>query len=134
PGDIIVKIDGQSFVTSQNVSQYIKNNQGKQFEFIVKRGSEQLEVPVQSIANPAEGQGPTGIALASVGKLTFPWYLAPWQGLKTLWIQTSNIVSGLYKLFAGQVSVKNLGGPVKIAQLTGQVSQMGFIYLLQFTA
>jgi hypothetical protein len=27
-----------------------------------------------------------------------------------------------------------LGGPVKIAQITGQVADMGFIYLIQFTA
>ena len=29
---------------------------------------------------------------------------------------------------------QSLGGPAKIAQLTGEVADLGFIYLLQFTA
>ena len=66
--------------------------------------------------------------------MTFPWYLAPYEGLKTTFVEVGNITSGLWQLITGQVSVSNLGGPVKIAQLTGEVSRMGFIYLLQFTA
>jgi len=37
-------------------------------------------------------------------------------------------------LFTSKLGLQSLGGPVKIAQITGQVADMGFIYLLQFTA
>jgi regulator of sigma E protease len=133
-GDTILSIDNHPFTTSVEVSAYVKNNEGKVFVFDIQRENQQLSISVQSLANPGPDQGPTGIALASAGNLTFPWYLAPYEGLKTLGIQTANVATGLYQLVTGKVSVKNLGGPIKIAQLTGQVSRMGFIYLLQFTA
>jgi regulator of sigma E protease len=44
------------------------------------------------------------------------------------------IVSGLYNLLATHTGFSSLGGPVKIAKLTGEVAGMGFVYLLQFTA
>jgi regulator of sigma E protease len=40
----------------------------------------------------------------------------------------------MYQLFSKGVGLESLGGPVKIAQLTGQVADLGFIYLVQFTA
>lgn len=134
PGDIILDINYQTFIDSGALSDYVKSRAGQSFLFDVERNGQKLSVNVQSIQNPGPDQGPTGIELASVGKLVFPWYLAPWEGLKALNIQTSNILSGLWQLIIGKVSIKSLGGPVKIAQLTGQVSRMGFDYLLQFAA
>ncbi|MDE2312532.1 MAG: RIP metalloprotease RseP, partial [Patescibacteria group bacterium] len=133
-GDTIVQVDNQTFADSADLSKYIIANEGKVFSFQIKRGAREQNIDIQSLANPGPDQGPTGIELANVGVLKFPWYLAPWEGFKTLWIQTGNILSGLGQLVTGRVSVSNLGGPVKIAQLTGEVSRMGFIYLLQFTA
>jgi regulator of sigma E protease len=49
-------------------------------------------------------------------------------------VQTGAIFSGLYKLVTSGLGLSSLGGPVKIAQLTGQVADMGIIYLMQFTA
>ncbi len=134
PGDTILTIDGQFFPISSQASDYIKEHKGSNFVFEVQRGGKKLSVSVQSNANPGPDQGPTGIALASVGKLSYPWYRVPYEGLKATFIEVENIGSGLVQLFSGHVSVKNLGGPVKIAQLTGEVRQMGVIYLLQFTA
>jgi regulator of sigma E protease len=57
-----------------------------------------------------------------------------WEGGKTTINALTGIVSGLYQLFSGQLGFASLGGPVKIAKLTGQVAGLGFIYLLQFTA
>ena len=39
-----------------------------------------------------------------------------------------------YSRFTALPGLKGLGGPVKIAQLTGQVADLGIIPLLQFTA
>ncbi len=80
------------------------------------------------------GEGPTGIALANVGNLKFSFFTAIWQGANATFSQLSNIVVGLYGLVTSKIGLGSLGGPVKIAQITGQVADMGFIYLLQFTA
>lgn len=133
-GDVLLSVDGQKFEDSEQARNYIKSNPGKVFNFEIARGGENLSLSVPSLANPGPDEGPTGIGLLSQGKLTFPWYQVPWQGAKLFWDQTSAITVGLYQLVSGKVELNNLGGPVKIAQLTGEVSRMGFIYLLQFTA
>lgn len=113
---------------------YIQNNKGKVFSFTVMRAGREIMLTVPSLANPPAGQGPTGIALATVGDLSFPWYEAGWEGIKTTVAQVGAIVSGLYHVIVAGEGLKSLGGPVKIAQLTGQVARLGFIHLVQFTA
>ncbi len=134
PGDQVVKVDTKAFGNIDELRDYIKNNSGKLMEFQIKRGREILTLNVNSIKNPEAGQGPTGIALANVGKYSVPWYWAPIEGVKTVGIQIFNIVTGLYVLLTSKLGLSSLGGPIKIAQLTGEASQLGFVYLLQFTA
>ena len=134
PGDAILQINGQSFSSVEQIRDYIRANAGKVFEFKVKRAGEEVPISVQSSETFAQGEGPTGIALAEVGKLSFPWYAGLWEGARATYTQLGNIIGGLYHLFTSKLGLQSLGGPVKIAQITGQVADMGFIYLLQFTA
>ena len=134
PNDIITSVDGQSFSDSSGLRNYILQNAGHNFDFGVKRGKQVLNLTVASQANPAPGSGPTGIALAQVGRLSFPWYKALGEGAKATLSEAAQIVTGLYSLFASGKGFSSLGGPVKIATLTGEVASLGFIYLVQFTA
>ena len=134
PGDEFVSIDGQSFKTVPDLRNYIVTNKGKDFQLELRRDNKALNFSVQSESNPQAGEGPTGIVLANTGVMALPWYIAPWEGIRTTGIQIANIAEGIYKLFSNKIGLSSLGGPIKIAQLTGQVSRLGFIYLLQFTA
>lgn len=134
PNDVILSIDGQNFSEVGQIRDYINRNAGKQFSFKVRRGAEQKNISVASNAYPPAGEGSTGVALALVGKLRLPWYLSVGEGLKSSISQLGNIVSGFGHLLTSKVGLESLGGPVKIAKLTGEVAGMGFIYLLQFTA
>ncbi len=40
----------------------------------------------------------------------------------------------MYQLFTTKAGISAVGGPVKIAQLTGEVRGLGFVYLVQFAA
>ena len=133
-GDIVSAIDGQEFKEIEDVQKYIYENKGKEFEFSIKRFDAAVSVKVQSLTEPPAGQGPTGVGLAVQGLLKLPWYSAITEGFKTTFVQLGNIFKGLYEVFTTSAGVKSLGGPVKIAQLTGQVADLGFSYLLQFTA
>jgi regulator of sigma E protease len=133
-GDSFISVDGRSFETTEQLQAYIAENKGKAFAFKVQRGDEVVEKNVQSNAQPAPNQGATGIALAQVGQLRFPVHRAIWEGATTTVSQLGAIVKGLYEVFTSKQGVQSLGGPVKIAQITGQVADLGAIYLLQFTA
>lgn len=133
-GDFIVSLDSKKFATAEEYRNYIRANSGKEFSFEIDRGGQIMNFKLASVSNPGEGQGPTGIALAMLGKLKYPWYLAPYEGLKMAVLQTGAIFSGIYQLVTSGLGLGALGGPVKIAKLTGQVANMGFVYLMQFTA
>lgn len=134
PGDVVLNVDSQEFAGVEALRQYVLSRAGKEFRFELKRVNQNLAVQVASRANPGIGQGPTGIALGTLGRLSYPWYQALWQGAQSTWSQLSQIVSGLYHLIIQGQGLQSLGGPVKIAQITGQVRQLGFIYVVQFAA
>ncbi len=134
-GDSIVSIDGVSFQSITDLQKYVGDRKGQQFKFIVTHGgTEQKQLIVESLADPPAGTGPTGIALGLVGKLKYPFIKAIVTGFTTTGEQMYAIVKGLGKLVTGGVELNQLGGPVKIAQLTGEASKLGFVYLLQFAA
>ena len=133
-GDNIVTIDNQVFDNLASARQYIVDHKGETLTFTVRRGNEQLDLPVQSLAEPPSGQGPTGISLLTTGRLSYPWYAALWAGAQTTVSQVWGIVRGLGAIIFTGEGLNQIGGPVKIAQLTGQVADLGFVYLLQFTA
>ncbi len=132
--DIILSIDGKAVNSVLDVQSYVVAHKGNVLNFEVKRINEIKKIEVRSLKDPPAGQGPTGIALATFGKLTFPWYGAVVEGAKTTGQQLKAIVVGLYQVFASGQGLKSLGGPVKIAKITGQVADLGVSYLIQFTA
>jgi len=134
PNDVILLIDGQQFASVPDIQSYVKAHAGGSVEFLVKRQQQEVKISVVPNINPPEGEGPTGVALSMVGKLKYPWYLAVVKGADATISGLVNIVSGFYGLIVSHTGFANLGGPVKIAKLTGEVAGMGFIYLLQFTA
>jgi len=134
PGDLIVSIDNQHFANIPEAQTYVRAHKGELLHFTVKRISELKSFDVASLAEPAPNSGPTGIALAVYGRLRYPFFVAIGQGAQTTVYQVSAIFNGLYHLVIKGQGLKNLSGPVKIAQLTGQFAQLGFIPLVQFTA
>ncbi len=134
PGDVILSINSNTMNSTDEVREYVKSQAGNELLFNIVRGKETLEIKVNSTKDPKPGEGPTGIALASLGRMTFPWYLAPYEGIKTTFYQLSAIITGLYDLFTSKIGLSSLGGPVKIAQITGQVAELGFSHLMQFAA
>src|SRR6185503_5813867 len=133
-GDVIISINDEKLPTADAVQAFVTSHKGQPLSFNIKRGSSTETKTVQSIADPAPDRGPTGIALADVGKLSYSWYLAPWAGAQAVVNVLIAIVTGLYNLIVSGIGLDSLGGPVKIAQLTGQAADLGLAYMLQFTA
>lgn len=133
-GDIVQSVDNNQFDTIEGLQAYIKDHKGAQFDFDVKRVNEEKHFNVQSLSEAPEGKGTVGVGLALYGKLKFSFLPAFKNGFVTAYNQLVSIATGLYHLFTSGTGLKNLGGPVKIAQLTGKVASLGIIPLLQFAA
>ena len=126
--------------TVEDVQNFISKNKGNEIIVNLKRGKEVVEVPVTPETKMIGDEEKTmiGVGLANIGIVSSAWYQAPLDGLQTTWHTTVVFVSAFYDIiknliFTGSAGV-DLSGPVGIGVMTYQFSQLGFSYLLQFTA
>lgn len=137
-GDSIKSADGQEIGTFAALQAFNEAHLGQSATYTVKRGDQELKFEITPEKRAETGKGGIGIAAVETGLVSYPWYWAPWEGLKQTVILTGAILKAFYNLFygifSGQGFSADVAGPVGIAALTGQVARMGIIYLLQFTA
>lgn len=137
-GDTIISVDNNNFLSYGELQNYVNANIGKSLAYKIKRGNDLTEVKIVPQIMPETKKGGVGIAIAETGIVSYPWYLAVWEGIKTALFLTWAIIVAFYELLKGLIMgqgvTADLSGPVGIASLTGQVARMGFIYLIQFTA
>jgi regulator of sigma E protease len=76
--------------------------------------------------------------MGMIGTLKLPPHLAFWEGTKTTLNLTRAVILGLgtfiAQAFTGKADFSQITGPVGIVGLVGDASQLGFIFLIQFTA
>jgi len=122
----------------KDLQNYINIHKGQKIILAVKRGPEKLNISITPRINTPSGQGPLGVALVETSLVRYPWYKAIWTGLITTLNLTWAILVALgtiiKNLFIGHGVSADVAGPVGIAVLTKQVTEMGLIYILQFAA
>lgn len=141
-GDEIVELrdnsDSAKISEIEPVQEFINNRKGKEIIMILKRGAEVLEKKITPRLETPEGEGAVGIAMAKIGIVSQPFYLAPLKGAETFFdlikMTLSAFGRALTQLFADGSVIAELSGPVGIAVLINQATKLGFIYILQFTA
>ncbi len=137
-GDTIVSLNGMLITSAQQLIDQADQLVGQTGTFEIARGTEVMtkEIPIDVLEQT--GKGGIGVSLIGTGIVQYPWYLSLWKGIEAAGLITWQIVIGFAGLIAALVSGQGVGvavsGPVGIAVMTGQVAQLGFTYLLQFTA
>lgn len=137
-GDTIVSLDGKMITKFSELQSYNDSHVGKSIRYVIKHENKELTKEIKPEIRPETGKGGIGIAAVESGMVRYPWYWAPWEGLKQTGLLTVGILKAFYNMFhdifVGKGVSADVAGPVGIAALTGQVARMGIIYLLQFTA
>lgn len=150
PGDEILFIGtGETGITptkSQDISSFIAPHANEKIDFLVKRAGNQLSV--SAIAEegivPADteagetSRGAVGISIDVVGTLRLPIHLALIEGARATYTMAREIVIGMAQFFSqavrGDADLAAVSGPVGIASVVGEVRELGFAYLITFTA
>ncbi len=141
-GDAILNLSFRQEVIQINeveeVQNFIAGHLGDEIIFKIKRGQEVFEKTIVPRANPPEGEGATGIAMAKTGLISYPWYMAIVKGFETAGKMLAAMVVMLWLLIKTLIlrgtMIGEVAGPVGIAVLTSQFVKLGLIYVLQFTA
>ncbi|MEI6627486.1 MAG: RIP metalloprotease RseP [bacterium] len=135
-GDELLFVDGQKITGVQMLRDYLVNKKDQSVQISVKRDVEEKTFSVE--VKDVGGRAGIGVDLAHTAVVKYPWYRAIWEGAKTTVVLTGAIFTALFDLFkklVTGVSVSaDVAGPVGIAVITGQVTKLGLIYLLQFMA
>jgi len=137
-GDIILQVNKQEFSEINELQNYIALQENNSVTLSVKRGQEMLEKEITPKILPDIERPVMGVGLVKTGIISYPWYQSVWEGAKAAVFSTMNILFAFGNMIKNLFVTGSLGadvaGPVGIAVLTGQVVNLGFIYILQFAA
>ncbi|MFA6551862.1 MAG: RIP metalloprotease RseP, partial [Patescibacteria group bacterium] len=138
-GDVISSINGRVFNNYKELSEFVASQENKELQYKIKRGSDELNLVIVPKPIKENNNVPgIGISIAETGLVSYPWYRAIWEGIKTTVYLTWYIIAAfavlIKNLIVGQPIGVEVAGPVGIAAMTGQAAQLGFAYIMQFAA
>ncbi|AZQ09840.1 sigma E protease regulator RseP [Shewanella khirikhana] len=143
-GDEIVGIDGVSYAGWEWFVTTIQSSADKSIQLTIKRNGEQKVLT----ATPRPGKGADGKTVGLIGIVPQASELPESMRIQLqygvidslavaadkTWQLVVVSVKMIGKLFTGDVSVKNLSGPISIAQGAGNSANFGLVYFLGFLA
>jgi len=132
-GDIVLAVNGERMATRTQLIDVISRSGGKKVQITVRRGTEEV-----TASGTPEQRGARGMMGFYISEPTKSFTPGPFEAVKLSVehnIESSGVIfRTLAGLFTGETSVKQLQGPVGIAQLSGESAQEGFITLLSLMA
>ncbi len=134
--DRIVAIDGARITSFEDIQTIITAHPAEKLTVTVKRGDATLDLPILTDARESGGRK-VGVLGIRGGDVTYQHVSLPQAligGVTQTWQVTSETLAGVGQMISGQRGTEDLGGPLRIAQLSGQVAQLGFASLVSFIA
>lgn len=145
PGDRIVAVGGAPLTSWQSLVALVRASPGKSLTFTVERQGRQESVTL--IPHPDRDDrgnliGKIGVSPSVPRSLTDHFWTtvrdAPLPAMAHAAQKTWEVTRLTFKTFGamllGQASLKNIGGPIQIADYAGQTARMGLIPYLTFLA
>ncbi|MDH5479564.1 MAG: RIP metalloprotease RseP [Nitrosomonas sp.] len=143
-GDEILAVNGNEIVNWVELVHVIRDNPDKYLEMDVLRNNQLVSVGVTPEAASESGKkiGKIGIMPkvdqaefeALLVKVTYPAGTAVIKAVEKTWETSVLTLQMLSKMITGDVSWKNVSGPISIADYAGQSAQMGLVSYLAFLA
>lgn len=145
PGDLVVAIGGEKIESFADMQRIVSISAGEPLAIEVERGGAHLTlkaVPEMRELKDNFGNvhklGVLGISRSmAAGDIKTQRYnplSAVVAGAQETWFVVDRTLSYIGGVFAGREAADQLGGPIRIAQVSGQVATAGFVALLHLTA
>lgn len=136
PGDRIDAIEGAPIASFADIQRIVSARPEQRLSLQVHRADGRDEA-VEVVTGTREADGKRIGMLGIGGRAEYrPMSLpgAIWGGVEQTWSVAAQTLSGVWQMLTGQRGTEDLGGPLRIAQLSGQVAQLGFANLISFIA
>lgn len=133
PGDVIEAVNGEKVNTMDSLRYKLLDSGGQTVTLTVERNGETLQVPVKP-----QKEGETYLIgahfdlekmkrEANIGEAII-------DGFRQTYDWSIIILDSVSKLVTGQLSIKSLGGPVQMGEITGKAAEAGIEPLIKWTA
>ncbi|CAO6130970.1 COG0750 Predicted membrane-associated Zn-dependent proteases 1 [Candidatus Pelagibacterales bacterium] len=144
-GDQIIIINDKTISSITEVSQSITLSDTNLIKITVLRDKREFDFQVQAIVQEGKDNLGNNINRKMIGIQIVPLNneisrerLGPskaiYHSLKEIWFTISTTMSYVGKMIVGTEKADQLGGPIKIAQISGQVAELGIIPFLSIMA
>jgi regulator of sigma E protease len=145
-GDRVVEVEGEPVEDYVKFVERIRARAGMPTRLVVLRGAERLEFDLVPRAVEEDGKtiGRIGLGVARSDDAGFPESMrtveryGPLRALapavRETWDKSALTLRFLWRMVTGDVSTKNISGPINIAQYAGLTATEGFTYYLGFLA
>ena len=143
--DKIISIDNKKVESILEVSTFINISTSERIEFTVLRNNQEVSLLVKpNLVEGKDSLGNTvkkrmiGIRLSTLNNEFEKRPLGPskaiYYSVKEVWFVTVTSLNYLGKMLTGSGDTSQLGGPIRIAKITGQVAEYGIIPFLNIMA
>jgi regulator of sigma E protease len=142
-GDRLINVEGKPIGRATDLIDAVKASPDQPLNLTVLRGNDAVTLRIVPQAVPGEGEdsgrtiGRIGAALQDRVQMETVRYGALesiWQGARQTWDMSVFTVRMLGRMLTGELSLRNLSGPVTIADLAGQSARVGWFAYLSFLA
>lgn len=143
-GDEILAIDSSEIKAWSELVQKIRSNPGRTLEIEILRNDRVITFDITPEVTTENGKQVGRIGIAPVINqaefeeliitISYPPAIAIQKAMVKTWETTVLTLQMLSKMITGDVSWKNISGPISIADYAGQSAQMGLVSYLAFLA
>lgn len=141
PGDRIASVDGEPIESFESLQEIVRTRAGQALRFVVERDGESVELVVTPSTREIEDRfgNRHQVGLIGVSRAGVEYRRSnPFTALFEATAETGRMIGGtlyaLGEMIVGSRGTQELGGPLRIAQMSGQIAQDGFVPALWFTA
>lgn len=145
-GDKIVKIENpktnlqRKIREIEDVQNFTKFSLGEEILLTLQRGNKILVKKVIPRENPPPQEGPIGIGMVKTARISYPLPRAILKGFSYTFLLIKETIKFFFEVIKEIILKRKivegveLTGPVGIGILISQMMELGWIYVLQFTA
>ena len=145
PGDLVVAINGSAIGDFADMQRVVSDSAGEPLNITVDRKGTQLVLKATPALKEIKDNfgnvhriGILGITRSTAAEdLKFqpvPPPQALWMGVQETWFVIDRTLSYIGGVVVGREAADQLGGPIRIAQMSGQVATAGFVALIHLAA
>ena len=143
-GDLVVSIDGQAVDNFAQMQRIVGESAGETLAITVRRdGAMKVLKATPALQEKKDVFGNVRrIGILGIQRSPAPEDLksqpvalpqAVWLGVQESWDVVDQTLTYVGGVIIGRKSADQLGGPIRIAQMSGQVATLGFVVLLHFS-